>query len=280
LRCRGLESRCYANGVDEPVGRDGIRWAPLEVGAVRALVDHVLVVDSYRLAYNELDAAARANRLVVMHDFGDPPDGAALVVSVAAQPANATGWLKGFSYAALRPAFWGLPDPLPSEHVRRVLVTTGGGEFADLGVGIARALTTELRDVQIAVIAGPQARVDPPRDIQLGESPATLLEALRTADLAVTAAGQTMLEAAAVGTPCVALPLVENQRPQGELLARLGAVRLADPPDEATVLKEVVDLARDAAARKELSVRSRDEVDGFGALRVAFHVSRLADAVV
>ena len=53
-------------------------------------------------------------------------DGQALVVSVAAPPSDDPQRLSGPRYAALRPAYWGLPPKDKSGPLRRVLVTTGG----------------------------------------------------------------------------------------------------------------------------------------------------------
>ena len=57
--------------------------------------------------------------------------------------------------------------------------------------------------------------------------------AVARADVVVSAAGQTMLEAAACGTPCIALPLVDNQREQA-LGSRPSAPFVSsDPPETA-----------------------------------------------
>jgi spore coat polysaccharide biosynthesis predicted glycosyltransferase SpsG len=96
------------------------------------------------------------------------------------------------------------------------------------------------------------------------------------ADLVVTAAGQTMLEAVATGAPTVALPLVENQARQAELLAERGAVRLVSSEDVSELTSAAVELARSTDARRALSANGQAAVDGYGALRVAYHLARLA----
>src|SRR5438128_116790 len=103
LRCRGIETRCHAYGADEPFTRDGVDWIPLRSPELPEPPEHVLVIDSYRLPQDVLSRAARAHRLIVMHDFGSVPDGAALVVSAAAGPSRDGSRLSGFAYAALRP---------------------------------------------------------------------------------------------------------------------------------------------------------------------------------
>jgi spore coat polysaccharide biosynthesis predicted glycosyltransferase SpsG len=114
--------------------------------------------------------------------------------------------------------------------------------------------------------------------VELIDAPDSLLEPLLAADIVVSAAGQTMLEAAACGTPCVALPLAHNQREQAVRLANLGAVRLVDPPEPVTVVAAVGELAADTEAQLSLSRTSQRAVDGYGAVRVAFHIARLTEA--
>jgi spore coat polysaccharide biosynthesis predicted glycosyltransferase SpsG len=208
-----------------------------------------------------------------MHDYGDVPEEAALVVSVAGE--NGAGRLTGLAYTALRPGFWGLPPRTVRDDVRRALVTTGGGQFDALGHEVAAALAEGLRDADVALVRGPHAQPRVAPGVETLDAPDSLLEPMLAADLAVTAGGQTMLEAAAVGTPCIALPLIENQARQVELLRDLGGVCTVDPPDADAVVATAVELAGDPAARRSLSARGQRAVDGYGALRIAFEIEAL-----
>lgn len=275
LRCREVETRCYAYGAEERFELDGIEWVPLSDDELPA-PEGVLVIDSYRLAAAAVDRAAESNRLVFMHDYGSPPKGAALVVSAAAPPNGRAGWLCGLGYAALRPGYWGLPAREVSERLQRVLVTTGGGRYAETGRAVAQALAETLGPTTVTLVRGPHATIVAPPGVEVLDAPRSLLEPLLAADLVVSAAGQTMLEAAAAGAPCVALPLVENQRRQAAWLAELGAVRLVDPPEAADVTAACLELVQDAETRGGLSRNAQRAVDGYGALRVAFAIARLA----
>ena len=86
-------------------------------------------------------------------------------------------------------------------------------------------------------------------------------------------AGQTMLEAAAAGTPTIAIPVAVNQRRQAARLAALGGVVLAEPD---ALVDEVETLARDVERRRALSRTAQEVVDGQGARRVAALVEELA----
>jgi spore coat polysaccharide biosynthesis predicted glycosyltransferase SpsG len=174
----------------------------------------------------------------------------------------------------LRPPFWGVPRRRIDEEFRSVLVVTGAGG-GDLGAELTHALEEALPRAEVTLVRGPYAPAAPP-GVSALEAPESLLEPLFAADLVVGGAGQTILEAAATGAPSVALPLVENQRRQARGLADEGAVCLVDPPTVAAAVDAACGLAADPDARRILAERAQGTVDGFGALRVAYHVAVLA----
>jgi UDP-2,4-diacetamido-2,4,6-trideoxy-beta-L-altropyranose hydrolase len=278
LDCRGVDRLCYAYGTDEPLECDGVHWLPVQRQGLPAVPRGVLVVDSYRLPREELQSAAESSRLVVMHDCGDLPTGVALVVSPAVKrSAVAETCLGGLEHAVLRPGFWGLPRRQLGNRVDQVLVTTGSGKFDSLGHDIALAVASALPEAAVTLVRGPYAKsCCVPQGVHALDAPHSLVEALLFADLVVTAGGQTMLEAAAAGTPCIALPLAENQHRQIARLARVGAVCMVKQPGSEEAAAAAVGLARDDSWRRDLSRRSQQAIDGYGALRVAFHVERLA----
>jgi UDP-2,4-diacetamido-2,4,6-trideoxy-beta-L-altropyranose hydrolase len=278
LQCRGVEVRCLATGVTERFERDGIAWASLNGPLPSPGSEGVLVVDSYRIEPADLSEAAMSTRLVVLHDHGEVPHGAALVVALAADPSTPDQpRLSGLAFAALRVPFWGLPVRTPGDRVQRILVTTGGGRLGEVGCELARAVVESIPGVRVALVKGPHATFTVPAGVESVDAPPSLLEPLLAADLVISAAGQTMLEAAACGTPCIALSLVDNQQAQARRLAEIGAVWLVDPPTKPAVVAAARELVSDVDARSALSREGQLAVDGYGALRVAFHLSRLVE---
>jgi spore coat polysaccharide biosynthesis predicted glycosyltransferase SpsG len=272
LRPRGIEARCHAHGASAPLVRDDIAWAPWSAGTPLPSDIGVAIVDSYRLRPEAIVAATVP--FVVFRDHGEAEGAPALVVSVAAPPSDDPPHLSGPRFAALRPAYWGLPRRDLSGPLRRILVTTGGGDPGELGVTIAQAAAEQLPDdVAVTLVRGPHANASPVEGVDVLEAPDSLDELQRSTDLVICGAGQTMLETAACGTPCIALVLAENQREQALSLASSGAVVLVDPATVDGVLTAILHL--DPGARGELSRRAQDAVDGRGALRIADHVERL-----
>jgi spore coat polysaccharide biosynthesis predicted glycosyltransferase SpsG len=264
LRARGDEIAAHAYGARAPLTVDGVRWVPAgELPSPRAIV-----LDTYTMPATERAALAATTPLAFFDDVGEVPPGAALVIRMRG---GAAGVLSGLGYAPLRAAYWGLPERRVRERVERVLITTGGGALQDAGLELARVARSALPGVSVALVRGPHARFDAPPGVELVHAPPSLLGELLAADVVISAAGQTALEAAATGAATLALPLVGNQRPNAEALAAAGAALVVEPGELATVLPTL-----DFERRTALVRAGQRAVDGFGALRIAFRVAQLA----
>lgn len=253
-RASGLAAALEERGVEVS---SVVLEVPDPVGSVAGLdAAEAIVLDSYRVAPRDLPTAAP---VAAFHDYGEAPVGAALVID-GSNP----------QHACLREPFWDLPAREIAENVAVVVVATGaGGRFGEYAGHVRQALPA----VTVLAVRGPYAKGDPPDGVEVLDAPDSLADVLVKADLAVLGAGQTMLEAAAAGTPSIAVPLVENQRRQAERLAELGAVVLAEP---GAVGEQAAALAADSQRRHELSARAQAAVDGQGARRVAALVEQLA----
>ena len=269
LVARGRSVSCHGFGAARVIERDGLTWHPLEPGAPPPEAG-LRLVDSYRMDAAELPADVP---LVVMHDRGDPPPNAARVVSVAS-PETGERWLSGLRHACLRRSFWGLPPGSVRRSLERVLVTTGAGDPGAQAYSIAAAVKRAVPDARVELVIGPQSAAGaPPGVFELRTN--DLLPTLRAVDLVVTGAGQTMLEAMAVGCPCIAVVLSDNQRPQADLAAEADAVRVVREPSPHDVENCVRDVAASRDARVVLSRTAQATVDGYGSLRVAFAIDEL-----
>ena len=233
----------------------------------------IAVLDAYDPPAGLIGALAAPGLTRVVFDDGDgPPPLDGLVVRMAGSEGD--GALAGPLYACLGPSYWGLPPAKTPERARRVLISGGGTDPIGFVAAVADALrgAGEL-ELTVALAAAPADGLDADR---LVTGLDTLRDELIAADLVVCAAGQTMLESIACGTPCVAVAIAENQRVQAGALADRGCVRLAGSAEEAAAA--AVRLAGDAAARGALASRGQEAVDGYGALRVAFAAIRAQPA--
>lgn len=274
LSDRGLDVTCFANGAAEPIERDGVRWMPVDDPDTLPPADgyEAVVLDSYRIE----SAAVQGTPLAVLQENTAPPTHASLIVNAGADPTDGDQrHLYGPAYACLRPAFWSLTPARLGATVEHVLITTGAGDPGGAAPSLAEAVRAGLPSARLTVVRGPFAPAVYLPGVEVASAPESLLPLLLGADLVVTAGGQTMLEAAATGTPTVALVLVANQAAQAEQLARLGAVELAN---EDSLSGLVAGLASDSRRRSRLAECAQSAIDGQGARRVAAAIEHLIEA--
>jgi spore coat polysaccharide biosynthesis predicted glycosyltransferase SpsG len=260
----GVAPRCLALGAEGAFERDGMRWEPLASLASAGLAP-VVVLDSYVAPQDAVSALAQQVKLVLVHDRGGVPKRAALVID---------GDASALRDACLRPQYWDVPKRRHRAHVERVLVTTGGGDPGGAGTRLALAAKEALPAATVALVRGPYANPETPPGVETVAAPDSLLDELLRADIAVSGAGQTMLEACAAGTPCVAVALAEDQRHQGARAGKLDAVVFAAEERVPSALKALAGVE----VRRELGERAQELVDGRGALRVARRIADLVNA--
>jgi UDP-2,4-diacetamido-2,4,6-trideoxy-beta-L-altropyranose hydrolase len=199
-------------------------------------------------------------------------------------------------YALLRREFWAEPPAREVPEIpRRVLITLGGNNPADVLATVLRGLTLLLRalpatlgalEVQIAggvrpPILRPEvqsaeaeiAEFERQGGVVLGPGrldDAGMRQAMEAADLVVSAGGSTSWELARFGVPNLTLPMARNQEPiAAELAARglsvnAGRYEDAKPQRLAALLASLV---RGHAKRQAMSAAGRALVDGAGARR-------------
>lgn len=258
----------------------------------RAVGANWLVLDGYAFD-GDFQAAlvADGQRVLALDDYGhaghyaaqlvlNPNPGADAALYGERQPG--TRLLLGPEFALLRDEFrrWSAPRPPVPPRARRVVLTFGGGDPDNVTMSALDALAAVPGPLEVLLLVGGanpheaalrEAAARSPHSVQIEVDVHDMARPLAWADLAVAAAGGTMLELARVGTPQLAIVLADNQAPGAAAVARAGAtVNLGRYEDlnAAVIGAEVAALADDAPRRAELSRRARAVVDGRGALRV------------
>lgn len=194
--------------------------------------------------------------------------------------------IAGPQFALVRPSFRrGATAGRPSGSARRLLVSLGGADPADATSRVLDALelTGNALD-QVDVVVGP---ANPRREaivrraaalgsaVRVVVDPPDIAELMRTAEMAVIAAGSTLWEVAALGLPAVCIVVADNQAPLAQNMSEAGAVENAGPLeslDTAKLAETIRRLAADAAQRAQMAQRGRRLIDGRGAQRVVEHL--------
>jgi spore coat polysaccharide biosynthesis predicted glycosyltransferase SpsG len=273
----------YSLGASEAITRDELVWEPLETLdqlAAQAAGSDVVVLDAYELDPIQVGAVAAGTKLAWFHDHGEVPPEAGLAIAPAASQPTARGGLvvlAGLQYAPLGRCFWSPAPRTVGPTFARVLVTMGGTDPGARSAEIAGAARDAAPEAEVVLVRGPHSPPvqAPPGVTAIGPLPG-LADELVAADLVVGAAGQTMLEAAALGTPGLFAVAAANQLAGAGDLECRGAVELFDLADPRDLAARITALAADPERRRKMSAAGQEAVDGGGARRIARALVALA----
>lgn len=248
-----------------------------------------VVVDDYRLDARWHEAAtARGVRVAVIDDLANRPIQADLLIDPNEHDDSdakhkkslmpRSRLLGGCRYALLDPAYESAPRYEFHPRVRSIGIFTGGSDPGQASVmslqacrrvfdGLIEVVSTSanplLQGLAAAVRGDPSARLS----VDLPE-----LAAFHARhDLQIGAGGGATWERCCIGAPALAMSLADNQDTVLPTLARRGIVAAFDgtPSDLAALSRAIGALIDDPRRREVLARRSRELVDGRGALRVA-----------
>jgi len=166
------------------------------------------------------------------------------------------------------------------DKVETILVLSGGGDFAggQLILNSIKALDKINEGIHINVIVGPtfpyrdelnELLSKTKRHFDVSFAPSNLIEIMKNADMAITAAGTVLYELASLGIPSIAVPIVTPNTSHQEDIAsnfeRHGAcINLGRSPSDELLLEKTTMLIKDKSSRKRLSNNARALVDGKG----------------
>lgn len=185
---------------------------------------------------------------------------------------DATRCAIGPQFAPLRVEFSGIPRMNPSNKCH-ILITTGSTNPKCSLERLVSAVMNYDTDIYLDVIVGQQASYDGPvgKRIEIHHDVKDMASLMRSSTFAISAAGSTLYELCATGTPTIALPMFENQirNVNGFLDLNLGVGIRNMRWKEKDMLNLVDKLKIDKDLRKSLSVVAQSSVDGRGAFRIA-----------
>lgn len=241
-----------------------------------------MVADSYRFTPADWNRFRRAApHILAIDDFGTLAEPCRWILNGLAHaptlhfsaPAG-TSLLLGPSFQPLRREYWAAPGPKPVRpHVRRFLVSLGGGERGGLTARLVEALRRAVPDVEVLAVIGPFSRESAAarRGVSYIKSPRSLRPLLEETDLVVCGGGQTPYEAANIGVPAVVMDLGPDQSRNSEALQEAGCSARVRPGTDAVAraARTARRLALSPALRTSMRDSGRAMMDGRGALRVA-----------
>lgn len=194
-----------------------------------------------------------------------------------------TNFILGPSYMPLRSAYQGLSKKQISENIRKVLILSGGSDPYDSIRKILAGFQKEKYEKIYAICGRYYEDIEGLRqenpEVTILPSVDNLEDYMKDVDLIVSAAGTTLYELSAVGTPAISFIYADNQRgnatsfDQDGIIPYAGDVRV---DDVASRVQEI--LASDFMAaenRQKISKAMQELVDGNGAIRLAKKIKNI-----
>lgn len=196
----------------------------------------------------------------------------------------------GTSYAPVRAEFVQNRGNSASGDVPEIFISVGGSDSLGLSPLITKVIKKNLAASHLHVLCGPYSNQKEALtelqqqfgNITIYEKVTDVWNVMRKCNMAVSAAGTTMYELAAMGVPVLTFSFVENQRRIAEGFALKGAAIGLGMYEEArpeifekNLAKQVQILANDRALREQIKKCALLCVDGMGAMRIAEALAKL-----
>lgn len=270
-------------------------WEQLFGGNVR---NRKLLVDSYYVTNVYLEGLQTYGQVILLDDMCKQAWNVDKLINYNAFAAKEmydilnspykTQYYVGGRYIPIRKEFCGKDYQL-KEQAENILITTGGGDCDN----IAGQILDNIWDTSYTfhVVTG---RFNPHYDdllnrskeygnVQVYHDVKNMAELMARCDLAVTAGGTTIYELSTLGVPFVCFSYAENQEKLTEYIGdrQIAGYGGAYHKDACGTLegiaKQINELKKNSALRKEYSEKERKLVDGEGAKRIARIIQDVAD---
>lgn len=275
---------------------------------LRLIEEHhieTLLVDSYQVTEAYLRKLKQKVTLCYIDDLDTAPELVDVLICYSVTYENMhygkdyqgdTRLLLGPAYSPLRKEFSGRTAPANCKS-GSVFITTGGADTYGVSASFLEACLEfdALGDFEYHVIVGgfyDNALKDrlyelrrQASSIHLYENIQNMADVMGRCDIAVSAGGSTLLELCACGVPTVCFTYADNQIGSASCFQEKAILPyVGDARDNHegvfTVVKRLRDtvwqLAADSEARKETGEKMQRLVDGFGAMRIAEELRRVA----
>jgi spore coat polysaccharide biosynthesis predicted glycosyltransferase SpsG len=138
----------------------------------------------------------------------------------------------GSKYTPLRDGFESASKHLIKDKVTKIMLTFGGADVRNLSPSVLRVLTKNFTDCEKNIVVGAgftntkeiQECKDENTNLIFNADTKTMINLMQESDLAIASGGQTLYELARIGTPTIAILLVENARDDTQGWHKVGSL--------------------------------------------------------
>lgn len=194
-------------------------------------------------------------------------------------------YLLGCNYISLRKPFWNIADKKINKTVSEILVTMGGGDIRNLCPLILTLLLKHTGNDIVKTVAVGQSfstdTVNQLKEIASQHSCVNLVfspdenkmpQLFFNADIVISAGGQTLYELARVGTPTIAVLIIDNQQDDIRGWKDAGFIDFAGSWEDEGLQQEIIKLLNKLIDNSDLRQRKsnigKSHVDGMGTKRI------------
>lgn len=263
-----------------------INWSRKDSNALLKNPD-IVIIDSYLAGFEFYEEVSKSVKIVAYLDDNkriDYPKGIVVNGTIFADELGYPSkkdiiYFLGSKYTPLRKDFWDLPEKETKQNIQSVLITFGGDDTRNLTPEILKLLNRDFPEYIKKIIIGAGykniAQIESLRnaETELVYSPDAegMKQAMLEADIAISAAGQTLYELARVGVPTIAIAVADNQMNNVKGWQKTGFIEYAGWWEEQNVIEKTANslrLLQERETRQRRSVIGKTYVDGQGARRI------------
>jgi len=291
---RNIRPTLYINGDDNSIGLlEGTNYYLIDWQSkhkeIEQYIDRtdILVIDSYLASSSHFSHfSSFATEKVFLDDNMriDYPSGIVVNGTIKSETfpyvcKTDQKYLLGTKHILLRKEFQGIPSRIIKQKLGSVLITFGGQDTLNLTIPILELVNNNFPELKVSVIIGSgfekQERFtnhkNDSNSFYYSPCTSTIRDLMLESDLCISAAGQTLYELAACGTPTIAVAVVDNQKTN--MLEWVRATFIHEPIfcNENNMLEKIqssIQVMKSVSVRKKASGIGQKYVDGLGAKRL------------
>lgn len=297
---RGIEPNIIVNGDDTILDLLGERriyvfdWLKEKEKLFKLLKDaEIVIVDSYLAGVSLYKLISSKAKIPVYIDDNrriEYPEGIIVNGTIFAEEfcysqRNRNVYLLGTKYTPLRKCFWKVPEKRIKNEINNVIIMLGGCDSQNITAKITDMLRQEYPKLTKTVIAGKGYKgiedikklEDSKTRIIFNPNPEKIKDAMIDADVAISAAGQSLYEFARMGIPTISVIIADNQLNNVRGWKKTGFIEDAGWYYNPGLLGKIslgLQKIQNNTKRIEKSIIGRTYVDGKGALRIVDYCTR------